>query len=75
MIALTIYRFNFIVLLILVLSLPRLFFLFRAKTDEEKRYFEVTPAQRWTMAATYFGLIVFLVYGMNIAYIPRGNLQ
>src|SRR5262245_8671019 len=41
------YHPSFIVILILILSLPRLFFLFRAKTDEEKRYFEITPTQRW----------------------------
>jgi len=75
MVALTIFQFNFIVLLILILSLPRMFFLFRAKTDEEKRYFEVTPAQRWTMAITYFGLIAFLVFGMKLSYIPREALQ
>jgi Zn-dependent protease len=71
MIGLTILHFNFMLLLILIISLPRLFFLFRAKTEEEKRYFEVTPTQRWTVAVTYFGLIAFLVWAMNISYIPR----
>jgi Zn-dependent protease len=75
MVPLAIFQFNFILLLILIFSLPRLFFLFRAKTDEERRYFEVTPAQRWTMAATYFGLIAFLVYGMHLTYIDRYSLQ
>jgi Zn-dependent protease len=75
MVAFMFYHFNFIVLLILLLSLPRLFSLFRAKTDEEKRYFEVTPMQRWTVAATYFGLIAFLVYGMKLTFIPRASLQ
>lgn len=74
MVALTIYHFNFLLLLILIFSLPRLFFLFRAKTDEEKRYFEVTPTQRWTVAATYFGLIAFLVFGMKLTFIPRNAL-
>jgi Zn-dependent protease len=75
MVVLTIYRFNFLLVLILILSLPRLFFLFRAKTDEEKRYFEVTPAQRWSIAATYFGLIAFLVYGMHLTFIARETLR
>jgi Zn-dependent protease len=75
MVAFTIYHFNFLVVLILIFSLPRLFFLFRAKTDEEKRYFEVTPAQRWIVAVTYFGLIAFLVYGMTLSFIPREALQ
>jgi Zn-dependent protease len=74
MIAMLIAHFNFIVLVILVLSLPRLFFLFRPKTDEEQRYFEVTPVQRLKMAGMYFGLIAFLVYGMNLTLIPRESL-
>ena len=65
-------HFNVILLLIVVFSLPRLFFLFRRKTEEELRYFEVTPAQRWLMGALYFGLIAFLVVGMNLAhFIPQ----
>jgi Zn-dependent protease len=62
---------NFILLLILIFSAPRLFSLFRRKSDEERRYYEVTPAQRWTMAAMYFGLVVFLVLGMQLSHIPR----
>src|SRR6266536_1186358 len=52
---------NFLLLLILLMSLPRLFFLFRRRTAEEARYFEVTSRQRWTMAVLYFGLVAFLV--------------
>ena len=62
-------HFNFIVLLILILSIPRLVSLFRKKTDEEKRYFEVTAEQRMTMAVLYFGLIALLVFGMQWAHI------
>jgi Zn-dependent protease len=61
---------NVVVIMILLLSLPRIWSLFRAKTDEEKRYFEVTPAQRWTMAALYFGLAALLVIGMHYAHLP-----
>ena len=60
---------NFILVLILLMSLPRLWFLFRKKTAEEKRYFEVTPAQRSLMAAMYFGLVAFLVAGMKLSHI------
>ena len=67
-------HFNFILLIILILSLPRLFFLFRKKTEEEQRYFEVTPAQRLQMGAMYFGLIAFLVYGMKLTLIARDAL-
>ena len=58
-------HFNFILLLIFLMSLPRLFSLFRPRMAEEQRYFEVTPAQRWLMAALYFGLIIFLTLGMK----------
>jgi Zn-dependent protease len=61
---------NVLLFLILVLSLPRLFFLFRRKTEEERRYFEVTPGQRWIMAGLYFGLIAFLVLGMGLTFHP-----
>ena len=60
---------NFVVFMIILMSLPRLWSLFRAKTDEEKRYFEVTPAQRWTMAGLYFGLAALLVVGMHYTHI------
>jgi Zn-dependent protease len=68
-------HFNFIVVLILIFSLPRLFFLFRSKSAAERRYFEVTPAQRWTMAVLYFGLIALLVLGMAAAHIDSGEIQ
>lgn len=67
-------HFNFIVLLILILSVPRIISLFRPKTDEEKRYFEITPAQRWIMAAAYFGLLGALVLGMRLTHFqPAGG--
>jgi Zn-dependent protease len=68
-------HFNFIVVLILILSLPRLFSLFRPKSETERRYFEVTPAQRWTMAVLYFGLIALLVWGMEASQIATEDLQ
>ena len=64
---------NFILLIILVTALPRLWSLFRARTDEEKRYFEVTATQRWTMAVLYFGLVALLVLGMKYSHIPPGK--
>ena len=56
---------NLIVILVLVASLPRLLSLFRARTDAERRYFEIAPRLRATMAVFYFGLIAVLVYGMH----------
>lgn len=58
---------NFVVWLIIVLSVPRVYSLFRKRTEEEQRYFEVTKAQRWTMSLMYFGLIAVLLVGMHIA--------
>ncbi|HAK05919.1 MAG TPA: hypothetical protein DCO65_01385 [Spartobacteria bacterium] len=58
---------NFIVWLIVLLSLPRVISLFRKRTEEERRYFEVTPTQRWTMSILYFGLIIALISAMHLA--------
>ena len=67
--ALAIMRPNFLFFLILILALPRLGMLFRKKTDEEQRFFELTGNQRLTMAFFYFGLIGFLVTGMHFSHI------
>src|SRR5881628_1049317 len=58
---------NFVIWLIVLLSLPRIYSLFRKRTEEEQRYFEVTPSQRWTMSVLYFGLIAVLLFGMHLA--------
>ncbi|MBI4324948.1 MAG: site-2 protease family protein [Chloroflexi bacterium] len=62
-------HFNFLIALIFFASLPRVFSLFRRKSEEELRYFEVTPAQRWVMGVLYFGLVAFLVLGMRLVHI------
>jgi Zn-dependent protease len=61
---------SFLLVLILILSLPRVFSLFKKKTAEEQRYFEVTPKQRWSMGALYFGLAAALAFGMQLTYVP-----
>jgi len=58
---------NFVVWLIVLLSLPRIYSLFRRRTEEEQRYYEVTPTQRWTMSILYFGLIIALISAMHLA--------
>src|SRR6202011_3636066 len=58
---------NFIVWLLVLASLPRVISLFRKRTEEEQRYFEVTPGQRLTMSFLYFGLIALLIAGMQLA--------
>jgi hypothetical protein len=60
---------------ILIFSVPRLFSLFQKRSEAEARYFEVTPMQRWTMGAMYFGLIALLALGMQLAHIPHQTLQ
>jgi Zn-dependent protease len=61
------YPTNFVIWLIAALSLPRIYSLFRKRTEEEQRYFEVTPSQRWIMSVLYFGLIAVLLFGMHVA--------
>jgi len=68
--AFAIYRPSFIIILILLFSLPRLFTLFRKRTDEENRFFEISHSKRLIAAFIYFGLIVILGTGMLFAYIP-----
>jgi Zn-dependent protease len=58
---------NFVVWLMVFLSLPRVVSLFRKRTEEERRYYEVAPAQRWTMSILYFGLIIALISAMHLA--------
>ncbi|MEY2407868.1 MAG: hypothetical protein QOF48_538 [Verrucomicrobiota bacterium] len=62
-------QFNFIVVLILIASVPRLLSLFRKKTEEEKRYFQIKAWQRVVMALMYFMLIGGLLYMMSISQV------
>ena len=75
LVAMIVAQPNFLLILILIMSLPRVWSLFRPKTDEEARYFEVTPEQRGTMAVLYFGLLVLLVLGMRMTHIEPGSLR
>ena len=58
---------NFIVWLVVLASIPRVLSLFRRRTEEERRYFEVSRNQRVTMSVLYFGLIALLILGMQLA--------
>lgn len=60
---------NFLLILILLMSLPRVWSLFRARSEDEQRYFEVTGEQRATMAVLYFGLVALLVFGTHWAHL------
>ena len=59
-----------ILLMVLVMGLPRLFSLFRARDEESRRFFEVEPQQRWTIGIAYFGLIALLALGMTLSHVP-----
>ncbi len=59
-------RPNLLLVVIFVLSLPRIFSLFRKRSDEEQRYYEVRPVLRLVMTGAYFGLIAFLTIGMHL---------
>lgn len=66
MIGMLILSPNFMIFLILLMSAPRVFTLFRKRTQEEQRYFEVTPGQRALMAVLYFGLAASLALGLKV---------
>jgi len=72
---LLITQFNFILLLVLIMCVPRVISLFRPQTDEERRYFEVTQQQRVIMSVLYFGLIVALVLGMRWTFLTPDSVR
>lgn len=57
--------FNFFIILIVGFSLPRVFALFRRRSEAEQRFYELTPAQRWVMSVMYFGLAGLLGWMMH----------
>ncbi len=65
---------NFIIWLVLIMSLPRVFSLFRKRTAEEQRYFEIAPVQRWIMGAMYFGLAAALILFMHVAQVQLQSI-
>ena len=71
---------NILLIIILVIllanSLPRVIALFRKQTDVEQRYFECTPAQRWTISFLYLTLLAglaSLMYYTN-QFLPPGKM-
>jgi len=66
---------SFIIILIVLTSLPRVLALFRRRTPAQLRYFECTPSQRIIMALLYFSLIATLYLGMGFIknLMPRGS--
>jgi len=69
--AMMIYHFNLLLLVIVALSVPRIFRLLRGR-EASPAYFAVAPGRRWTMAVLYFGLAGFLATGMELTKLePR----
>ncbi len=62
--ALLVLHPNLLLGVILILSLPRLWSLFRPATDAQRRYFEVTAGQRLAIGLLYIGLAGALAWGM-----------
>jgi Zn-dependent protease len=62
-------QIHFLLLMIVIFSLPRLVSLFRARTEAEARYFEVTLEQRWIVGSLYFGLAAFLFVMMRLTHL------
>ena len=58
-----------LLIMILIMGLPRLISLFRARDDESRRFFEIEPRQRWTVGIAYFGLIALLALGMTLSHV------
>ncbi|MDZ4287880.1 MAG: site-2 protease family protein [Prosthecobacter sp.] len=56
---------NFLLVLILILALPKVWRLFWSRTPEEQMYYELAPAKRLTMGLSFFGLAALLFYQMQ----------
>jgi len=65
LLALLIFHFNILLLILLVLAVPQLVALFRHRTPAEQAWFTVTPAQRGFISLLYFGLIALLALGLH----------
>jgi len=59
------YRFNFLVLLIVAVSIPRVWRTLSRSQIRDSRYFQLPPSQRWTIGLLYFALAGLLVLGMH----------
>ena len=62
------YNFDFILLLIMLTSLPRIWRLFWTRTPEEEYYHALPVGKRITMGVCYFGLAAFLYYMMHTSF-------
>ena len=68
-----VHTWNIFLIILVVLSLPRVFRLLRKRSEEERRYFECTAGQRWTIGLLYFALLAGL--GLATTYIHTALSQ
>ncbi len=62
------FHFNFIVLIVVIAGIPRVWRTLRNRSQISGPYFTLSPARRWTMAVLYFGLAALLAVGMKETY-------
>ncbi len=58
---------NIILFVIIIFSLPYMWVQFK---NRKTAFFQVTRAQRWIIAVLYFGLLIAMVAGMSVSYVP-----
>jgi len=57
--------FNMLILLIVAVSIPRVWRTLSNREVRDAPYFALQPSQRWTIAVLYFGLAALLALGMT----------
>jgi Zn-dependent protease len=57
-------HFNFLVLLIVIIGIPRVWRTLSNRQVRDAPYFELSASRRWTIAVLYFGLAALLAVGM-----------
>jgi Zn-dependent protease len=68
------YRFNFVVLIVVIAGIPRVWRTLTNRSRLQSSYFVLSPARRWMMAALYFGLAALLSVGMKVTHFnPRAR--
>lgn len=69
--AMVIQRPNLVLIFVLVTAMPRLFSLFRTKTDAEREYLAIPASQRVAVAVMYFCLAGALAWGMDASHVAK----
>jgi Zn-dependent protease len=59
------FYFNVFVLILVLISLPRVWRTLNHREIRDSTYYQLSPARRWTMGVLYFGLAALLALGME----------